>query len=674
MHVFAQKPGAVQLPESGKWAAPGRAGKVENQAARRPSEISTVNGPYSSVDRAECLDHDFSQVPIRPSASWAMRMKPLISQPGDSYERAADHVSEYVMRMPEPQHESICTCGGNCSGRQCGYDHEQLQMKPASTASSGQVTAWQGAHHLPNSPGEPLDASTRGFMEPRFGHDFSQVRVHTDARAADSAKAIRARAYTAGYDVFFAASQFSPVSTEGKKLLAHELSHVLQQSKGATGLQREPERDDDEEPAVKGPRPVRSSLLSDDPNVGGGRKLMTDKDLDPASLLRTLPTTQAELNEEAMRLGEKQGKRRLFMDAMDKYSHYEIDNIFLRNKSFLKEMVDLDMFWDSHKQSFNRIPEIDALESEVDDNAEAHDIYNRAYDHALDTPAEKSWFDDVIGFVCKYTNPCHNTMEQIHKDVAGGMSVEDARARGLFSTVLFGMEMTIAPGQPEDLQISGEKGGPAFGLPSGHSEIQESAPGADPNVTGSTSKPPMQMAGSKVTSKSAPEPAAAGETPGAPTKSNIPAEGDQQIPQTPKDLASTRAQQPPRQSAVGKGAKAWQAWPKTNTAAGRLPRFSGRGQPFVADALRTAGFKEVSPNEWIHPDGSKVRIDPPHSPEGNPGEPYYHPKSAPEAPYRSHSEPHYHKEWRNPRTQESYVLDDAGYINPDRSQTHIIGH
>ena len=426
-----------------------------------------------------------------------MQTKPLISQPGDSYERAADHVSEHVMRMPEPQHEGICTCGGNCSGRQYGHEHEQLQMKPASTASSEQVTASHSAHHLPNSPGEPLDASTRGFMEPRFGHDFSQVRVHTDARAADSANAIGARAYTAGYDVFFAAGQFSPVSAEGKKLLAHELSHVLQQSKGATGLQREPERDDDEEPAVKRPQPVRSSLLSDDPNVGGGRKLMTDKDLDPASLLRTLPTPQAELNADAVRLAEKQGKRRLFMDAMDKYSDFEIGNFFLRNKSFLKEMVDLDIFWNSHDHSFNRIPEISALESEVLDNAEAHDIYNRAYDHALDTPAEKSWFDDVMGFLCKYTNPCHGVMEQFHKDVAGGMSVDDARARGLFSTGLFGMEMTIAPGQPEDLQISGERG-PVFGLPSGHSEIQEGTPGADPDVTGSTSKPPMQMAGPKV--------------------------------------------------------------------------------------------------------------------------------------------------------------------------------
>ena len=472
MHVFAQKPGAAPLPESGKWAAPGRAGKVENQAARRLSKISTANDSYSAADRAECLGHDFSQVPIGPSTAWAMQMKPLISQPGDSYERAADHVSEHVMRMPESQHQGICTCGGDCSGRQCGSDHEQLQMKPASTVSSGQVHASQSVHHLPNSPGEPLDASTRGFMESRFGHDFSQVRVHTDARAADSAKAIRARAYTAGYDVFFAASQFSPVSAEGKKLLAHELSHVLQQSNGATGLQREPERDDDDddEPAVKGPQPIRWSLLSDDPNVGGGRKLMTDKDLDPVSLFRTLPTPQAELNEEAMRLGEKQGKRRLFMDAMDKYSDYLIENFFLGSKSFLKEMVDLDMFWDSRKRSFNRIPEIDALESEVFDNAEARQIYNRAYDHALDTPAGKSWFDDVIGFVCKYTNPCHDTMEQFRKDRAGGMSVEDARARGLFRTVLFGMEMTIGPGQPDDLQIGGGEGGeggPALGLPSG---------------------------------------------------------------------------------------------------------------------------------------------------------------------------------------------------------------
>ena len=79
------------------------------------------------------------------------------------------------------------------------------------------------------SPGLPLDMATRTFMEPRFGHDFGKVRVHADDRAAESAQAVNALAYTAGRHVVFAAGSYRPESDEGKRLLAHELAHVVQQ-------------------------------------------------------------------------------------------------------------------------------------------------------------------------------------------------------------------------------------------------------------------------------------------------------------------------------------------------------------------------------------------------------------------------------------------------------------
>jgi Domain of unknown function (DUF4157) len=82
------------------------------------------------------------------------------------------------------------------------------------------------------SSGEPLDQGTRGLMEARFGHDFSHVRVHADARAAASARAVQALAWTLGHDVVFAAGHYAPTTVEGRKLLAHELTHVLQQSTG----------------------------------------------------------------------------------------------------------------------------------------------------------------------------------------------------------------------------------------------------------------------------------------------------------------------------------------------------------------------------------------------------------------------------------------------------------
>ncbi|WP_437993244.1 eCIS core domain-containing protein [Sorangium sp. So ce145] len=86
------------------------------------------------------------------------------------------------------------------------------------------------------SPGQPLDAATRAFMEPRFGHDFSSVRVHADARAAESAAAIDALAYTAGSNIVLGKGQFRPDTRHGRSLLAHELAHVVQQSRAPRGV------------------------------------------------------------------------------------------------------------------------------------------------------------------------------------------------------------------------------------------------------------------------------------------------------------------------------------------------------------------------------------------------------------------------------------------------------
>jgi hypothetical protein len=84
------------------------------------------------------------------------------------------------------------------------------------------------------SPGQPLDADTRTFMEPRFGHDFSAVRVHNDIMAAESARAVESLAYTVGSDVVFGTGQYTPGTPHGDYLLAHELTHVIQQENAAT--------------------------------------------------------------------------------------------------------------------------------------------------------------------------------------------------------------------------------------------------------------------------------------------------------------------------------------------------------------------------------------------------------------------------------------------------------
>ena len=85
-------------------------------------------------------------------------------------------------------------------------------------------------HDVLRSSGQPLDASARAYMESRFGHDFSRVRVHTDVKAAESVRAVNALAYTVGRDVVFGAGRYAPAALEGQRLLAHELTHVVQQS------------------------------------------------------------------------------------------------------------------------------------------------------------------------------------------------------------------------------------------------------------------------------------------------------------------------------------------------------------------------------------------------------------------------------------------------------------
>ena len=92
-------------------------------------------------------------------------------------------------------------------------------------------------HDVLRSPGQPLDEPTRAVMEPAFGHDFSGVRVHTDAGAATSAQAVNARAYTVGHNLVFGANQYNPNSQQGGRLLAHELTHVVQQNHSSPSLQ-----------------------------------------------------------------------------------------------------------------------------------------------------------------------------------------------------------------------------------------------------------------------------------------------------------------------------------------------------------------------------------------------------------------------------------------------------
>src|SRR5438105_1202427 len=126
-----------------------------------------------------------------------------------------------------------CACGQHTIAgeecEECRQQHEGI-IQRAAVNSAPINTVPSIVHDVLSSPSQPLNADTRSFMEPRFGHDFSQVRAHTDERAAESARAVNALAYTAGQDVVFGGGQYEPETMEGKKLLAHELTHVVQRT------------------------------------------------------------------------------------------------------------------------------------------------------------------------------------------------------------------------------------------------------------------------------------------------------------------------------------------------------------------------------------------------------------------------------------------------------------
>jgi pyrrolidone-carboxylate peptidase len=153
-----------------------------------------------------------------------LRRKLAVGSAGDPAEGEADRIAERVMRMPAsgPLLQRACAT--------CEKDDEKVHRKEN---GAGPSEAPDIVHDVLSSGGRPLDASTRAFMEPRFGHDFARVRVHTDARAAQSAGAVNARAYTVGSDIVFGGGAYAPHSESGRSLLAHELAHTLQQSGGA---------------------------------------------------------------------------------------------------------------------------------------------------------------------------------------------------------------------------------------------------------------------------------------------------------------------------------------------------------------------------------------------------------------------------------------------------------
>lgn len=113
-----------------------------------------------------------------------------------------------------------------------------VSRKPVQANYQGEPAVPPIVREVLDTPGHPLNPATRRFMESRFAYDFSRVRVHTDDKAAKSARAVGAAAYTVGRDIAFAAGQYAPETSSGRRLLAHELTHVMQQHSRRDVLQK----------------------------------------------------------------------------------------------------------------------------------------------------------------------------------------------------------------------------------------------------------------------------------------------------------------------------------------------------------------------------------------------------------------------------------------------------
>jgi hypothetical protein len=176
------------------------------QNRSQPRSPNTVPPSTPCVDtRARTFNPGL--IPIRLWALQGPQTSLKVGQPGDGYEQEAERVSREAMRAPSTD-----------SGQQ----------------DAGAAAASSSPHNPSPLPaaGAPLDTGTRSFMEERLGHDFGSVRVHADGPGAEAADQLSARAFTVGAHVAFAAGRYAPGTAEGKELLAHELTHVVQQGGG----------------------------------------------------------------------------------------------------------------------------------------------------------------------------------------------------------------------------------------------------------------------------------------------------------------------------------------------------------------------------------------------------------------------------------------------------------
>jgi Domain of unknown function (DUF4157) len=200
--------------------------------AKKPNLSLRTNSP---VDQISFLQQTVGNRQVqRLLGSGVIQTKLRVNQSGDSYEQEADRISGQVLATP--------AFSGKSGARQIRRD--------AGQSGGEEIAAPASVQHALVSPGDSLEPSLRREMEQRFGHDFSAVRVHLGATAEQSARDVNARAYTVRNKMVFGAGEFSPGTREGRRLLAHELTHVVQQSGTDANVVRRSNGFDDDEPTL----------------------------------------------------------------------------------------------------------------------------------------------------------------------------------------------------------------------------------------------------------------------------------------------------------------------------------------------------------------------------------------------------------------------------------------
>lgn len=213
---------------------------IENQAGQRSSEANVEDDKGDSSTGIARFGHDFTRIQVYSKAPLDTQAKLTVNTPGDEYEQEADRVAGRVMSM-SPSGDSVGSAPPGVVQRQSIRDGRE----DLGGAADGQREDEEGEADIGGSEhgsavaslpslgvGSPLPASERKFMEPRFGYSFADVRVHTNSRANAMASSLGARAFTSGNDIVFGHGEWTGSSGGDRRLLAHELTHVIQQRGG----------------------------------------------------------------------------------------------------------------------------------------------------------------------------------------------------------------------------------------------------------------------------------------------------------------------------------------------------------------------------------------------------------------------------------------------------------